>query len=683
MNAPDSNKSNNKKGSIVVTGLIFIYIFFFTFISIWKYNHFGYNAIDLAIFNQVFHNTSFGDLFSMTIHPHSYLGDHFEIIILLLTPIYMLFRSPIILLILQTMVIGISAWPLYLIAKKIANYKIALSIVIVYLLNPFIHNINLFEFHILPFAIFTLFFSFYYYLKNNFFLFSVFSFASLLIREDVALIIIMFSILSIIDKKSKKWVFAPAIAGISWLIAVLFVVPLFNNYDSYKFIFYYSWLGDSVGEIVKNFFLQPGLVLSHIFSLTNIFLYLALFLPFLLLPFLKPKYLLLSALAFLQLVLGSFSGELILKTHYSSLLLVSVFVTTIYALRYLFFGEASENIGQKWQIKVKKFVSGEPILFIAIFCAVTIYGMTTFGPVIPAIKAIYSGDQYPVFNQLKKNYIKLVPDESSVTASYDLLPHLSNRAELYSLHYAFLGKKQYSKEEYVLPETDYMLIDTKDFLTYQIQYPDNSFYENAYLNGDNNIRNVIDTQKLKVQSVSDDLVLLSKSSPENIELYNVHQKQPIAIQKYENPESSYLAPHIKFYGWDILNNNLPNESINKLDVKSVPVALYWECDQDISEDYQLLMRVRDKEKTVYEKYYALGYGLMPSSEWRAGNTIQTNYWFVVPSDILSSETKNISLTLVKLSDQHSYLGVDGMLTATMKNVKYEPVGTEINIPLPE
>ena len=101
-----------KKVSTILILLIGLYIIVFISISLWKYYNFGYNAIDLAIFNQVFYNTSIGDVFAMTIHPHSYLGDHFGLIILLLTPIYMLFRSPVVLLILQTIIIALSAWPL-------------------------------------------------------------------------------------------------------------------------------------------------------------------------------------------------------------------------------------------------------------------------------------------------------------------------------------------------------------------------------------------------------------------------------------------------------------------------------------------------------------------------------------------------------------------------------------------
>lgn len=687
LNLDKVKKLIEQKTALIALIFISLYVIFFISISIWKYHNFGYNAIDLGIFNQVFYNTSVGDLFSMTIHPHSYLGDHFGLIILLLTPVYVLFRSPVTLLILQTIAIGFSAWPLYLIAKKIANNKIGLLMVVIFLLNPFVQNMNLFEFHLLPFAIFTLLFTFYFYLNNRFNMFLLFSLLSLLVREDISLVIIMFSFLALFDKKDGKWIITPALLGVGWLATVFWIVPLFNNYDSYKFVFYYSWLGGSIGEITKNFFLRPLQVLSHLFSVQNIFMSLALFLPFLLLPFLKPKYLLLSLLVFLQLLLGSFSGQLILKTHYSAPLLVSIFISTIYALTYLF--KAKNGDKSNWQFRVKRYISKELALFSTIFIAVTIYGATTFGPIVPAIQAVSSYQHnYPEFGQLKTDYIDLVPENTSVTASYDLLPHLSSRNELYSLHYAFLGRKQYSNDLYTLPPTDFMLIDTKDFLTYQIQYPDNSFYQNAYSEGDNNIRSVMEKQGMNIYSVSDDLLLLSKNTENNIELYTKHSEKPNIDYELnaENKANRNLmaAPEIIFNGWEFLPTNPDQHPTFNIPFSIIPISLYWQTNNEIAENYQLLLHIRDDENNlVYEKYYPLGYGIFPSSEWGKDSYIQTNYWFFIPETLPSTKINTISFDLVQLKKHHHYLGLDGLLTATMKNVEYESVGETIQIPWPE
>ena len=62
------------------------YFAFFSFTSFWKYYNFFYNALDLAIINQIFYNSTLGNFFASSIHPPSYLGDHFSPILILLLP---------------------------------------------------------------------------------------------------------------------------------------------------------------------------------------------------------------------------------------------------------------------------------------------------------------------------------------------------------------------------------------------------------------------------------------------------------------------------------------------------------------------------------------------------------------------------------------------------------------------
>ena len=57
-----------------------IYILLFGAIGVWRYGNFSYNAMDLAILNQVFYNSAHGDLFASSVHPPTYLADHLELV---------------------------------------------------------------------------------------------------------------------------------------------------------------------------------------------------------------------------------------------------------------------------------------------------------------------------------------------------------------------------------------------------------------------------------------------------------------------------------------------------------------------------------------------------------------------------------------------------------------------------
>ena len=164
-------------------------------VCLWKYHQLLYNGLDLAIYNNALWNTMHGNWFWSTIQGHNYFGDHFEPILILFLPLYYLWQSPILLLILQTMFLGLAAWPIYLISAEVLNGRwefisnqnktpfnrgtaaelkteplrknnvLALSIACLWLINPLVHNGNLFEFHAIAFLPFLFFWLFYFYLK--------------------------------------------------------------------------------------------------------------------------------------------------------------------------------------------------------------------------------------------------------------------------------------------------------------------------------------------------------------------------------------------------------------------------------------------------------------------------------------------------------------------------------------
>ena len=303
----------------IIAILIIVYLVFAFSICLFKYQTFKYNALDLAIFNQVFYNSSLGNLFNFTIHPTSYLGDHFTPIILLLLPFYALFKSPITLLFLQSLFLALAAIPLYLIAKKHLNPWQTLIVIIIYLFNPVLLNLNLFEFHLLALVPFFIFWTFYFYQNNQFKPFLALAILSLLIREDISFIIFMFGFVAILDKKKLKWILTPAILGVLYFFTALKIVAHYSAAQTYKFLVYYQWLGETPKEIFINFFLKPYLVLEHIFTLANLELILGFFLVFLFIPLYRPKYLMLALGMFMQIILGFASGELILRTHYGSI----------------------------------------------------------------------------------------------------------------------------------------------------------------------------------------------------------------------------------------------------------------------------------------------------------------------------------------------------------------------------
>ena len=570
--------------------LILIYIIFVFGICLFKYFTFGYNGLDLAIYNQVFYNSSLGNFFQFTIHPTSYLGDHLELLIFFLVPFYAVFKSPLTLLLIQILFISLAAIPLYLIAKKHLKPLPALLIIFLYLFNPATININIFEFHVLALVPFFIFWTFYFYDQNKFWPFLGFTFLSLLVREDVAFVVFMFGIIALLDKKKLKWILTPIILASTYFFLALKIIAHFSSADKYKFLIYYKWLGQSPAEISVNFFLKFPLVLKHVLTIANFELVLGFLLVFLFIPLYRPKYLLLSLGMFMQLILGPTSGELILKTHYGSIFLAAFSLAAIFSLSKLLTSQKFLNLWQKYKDVV-----------ILILVVGFVYNFLVLGPLIPFIKGLTTTDYQEV--KLKKEFIQKIPKNASLATTFDLIANLSSRPRLYSLHYLFLGKEQYMLKDFPIPaDLQYILINFEDFSAYSTLY-EKSLPE-IYNQGAANLRKLLAENNFKLQKIDQNLALWQKNSlPPEISLYQIYKDK---TPKIENPHNQNLNSQIKFLG------------TNK---KDKITSLYFQALTKTDKNYFI---------QINNELYPLGYGLYPTSEWQPQQIIELNFFNLPP-----------------------------------------------------
>ncbi|MFA6099124.1 MAG: DUF2079 domain-containing protein [Patescibacteria group bacterium] len=649
---------NNKKILWTTIGLYVLVIIIFL---VQKYLSYGYNAIDLAIYNQVFYNSAHGHLFQFSIHPHSYLGDHFELFIILLLPFYYFFQSPLTLLFLQTLFLGLAAWPLYLLARTILNRHWSLILAAAFLINPFIWNMNFFEFHILPFAIFFLLFAFYHYKKNNFLQFCFIAGISLLIREDVSLVILMFGILALIEKRSLKWILTPLLAGGIWFITAFQLTGYFNNYGSYKFLALYNWLGETPAEIIKNLFLNPWLVLKNIFTFNNLFSVLGLLLPLAALPVFKLKYLLPAALIWIQLFLLQASPTIMLETHYAALIIPFLFISAIYGLH-----RVLQSKNRSLLKKLPYFPS--KTIYLTIIIIAFLYSWVTFSPLITATRGFLFGQADNARQIIGDEQIKLIDNNESVVSSYAYLAPLSGRTQLYSLHYAFEGKKQYSDQAYRIDQPiDKMIVDYHDFVIYYLQSQGHGVESLQYSTGAGRIAGLIEKNNLGLKKIIDNTAVYEKNYAPTEKLTEELDVAPEKMIKINQSEGENLI----LLGWEYSNaENLSGYQI-------LPLSLYWQAANKIADDYKLKISVTDeKNKVVLEKFYPLGYGLLPTSQWPTDKIIQTNYWFALPEKMNLADHR-VSLQTVRLE---GYLDLDNLRSAETRITNQENIGEALALP---
>jgi len=189
--------------------LISIYVVILSAFSVERYNCYLTGGFDLGVFNQAFWTTLHGKLFYETpdlpLTPSgSFLGVHFAPLLFLLLPIYALHPSPITLLVLQTVFIGLGAIPIYLISDEVLKSRgKSLAFASLYLSYPTIHSLNIYDFHIQAFLPFFLLSSYYCYLKRRWTPYWIFIVFSLITIDFAPVLIAVMSLANILSNKDE------------------------------------------------------------------------------------------------------------------------------------------------------------------------------------------------------------------------------------------------------------------------------------------------------------------------------------------------------------------------------------------------------------------------------------------------------------------------------------------------
>lgn len=267
----------NHKYLILLFIIIGVFVVYFSYLAILRYRTLNSHYYDLGIMNQVVYNTSRGRILQMsdqTLKKNvNRLAVHFDPILVLLAPFYWIYPSPDVLLVTQTIIVGLGALGVYLIAKKILGKDlIALIFSVSYLFYFPVQRVVLFDFHAVSFATTFLLFAIYFYLSKNYKSYFIFIFLSLLTKEHVGLTVFLLGIYLFFIKKEKKVGLITAIVGAVFFIAtVYFIIPHFRG-DVHFARSYFVGIRQRKATIIKEGFLYiEQLLLPNFYSLFSPF----------------------------------------------------------------------------------------------------------------------------------------------------------------------------------------------------------------------------------------------------------------------------------------------------------------------------------------------------------------------------------------------------------------------------
>lgn len=424
-------------GTAVVWTLVVVYIAFFGTLTILKHNAFQTTAFDLGNVDQAVWNTRQGRPFAMTNIEglSNRLGTHVEPILLPISLLYFVWSDPRTLLLLQTVVIALGAWPVYLLVKlRFGEWEnwtwqqdvLALSFAAVYLLFPALQSANVFDFHALALAPTFFLFAFYCLETERWGGFALFAVLTMSCKEDMPLLVTMLGLYALVVRREWRVGLTTIAGAAAWfLLAVGWIMPHFDTRGVSPFANRYAYLGNGPLEMALTLATRPGLWLEQLLSAEKLAYLRDLLAPAAFLSLLAPQVL---ALALPSLLVNLLSSEGAMHSlegfHYGAILAPIVVVSAAYGVAWLCSPQRAWLSGRPSRLRPLS-------LFLAtiILAASVVYH---YGHGYTPLAADFAGS-WPVatgHHQLGEEIAGRIPDGTSLAALPHPNPHASQRQQL-------------------------------------------------------------------------------------------------------------------------------------------------------------------------------------------------------------------------------------------------------------
>ena len=398
----------------------------FSALSILRNRAYNTGRFDLGNFIQAIWTTSHGDLLQQTnLHGEqiSRLGVHFEPILAVFAPLWLIWPSADMLLTAQAIVLALGALPVFWLARKhLGSERAALGFALAYLVYPPLQWLGVDEFHPGALGCTFLLFAFWYLDEDRLVAFAVFAVLACTTREEMPLVVAGMGIWYALSR--RKWAVGAGVAVTGLVVTALIVAvvtPHFRHGAPLSFYGRYKDVGGSPSEAARMIFTHPIRVLEIIFDHRGVRYLAQLLLPLAGLSLLAPLALI-PALPVLAInLLSSAYGQTSIHFHYTAGEIPAFVAASVLGAGWL---------ARRWgQFTV-------PIAGVAL--AAVVIGNYVLGP-LPLWRHVPGGqtlgaDRSDVHrhDHLADRALGLIPKNAVVSATNSLGAHLSARKRFLS-----------------------------------------------------------------------------------------------------------------------------------------------------------------------------------------------------------------------------------------------------------
>ncbi len=401
---------------VVLAGLVGAYVLVFGTLTWAQQSNFGTFGFDMGIYDQgIWLLSRFKTPFD-TVRGLNFFAHHANFITVAFVPFYWLGAGPHFLYLVETVWMALGAVPLWLLARdRLASPWLALGLVAGYLLYPSLEWINWWHFHPDALVITPLLFAWWLASRRRWRWFAVAVAVALLCKEDAALAVAMLGLVLALRGQRRAGVLT-CVAGVGWfLLALKVIIPTANGGSSPFYVQeLFPGFGDSLGAIAVNMITHPGRVISLATQPDRLTYYRELLAPVAFLPLAALEVLLIGVPQAAVNAISGHSPTHDIRYHYSSLVIVAVFLAT---------AESCARLSGRAAIRR---------LLVVLVLASSVAANVAWSPSPIGVKydtGIWASAQPK--HAAANRALALVPPGAGVSATYYLAPHLTHRVHIY------------------------------------------------------------------------------------------------------------------------------------------------------------------------------------------------------------------------------------------------------------
>ncbi len=420
----------------VVAALIVGNMALYSWLAILRHNTFGSSAMDLGYTDQVLWNTLRGRPFQFSTYENApidlplekfrrtdnLLGYHVELVLWPISLLYLVYESPITLLVLQAVVIALGAWPAFLLARRHLRSDLAgAAFAVAYLLAPPLQGALLSDFHAVSMCASLLLAALYFAESRRLRYLVGAAIVAMLCKEEISALVFMMGLYVSLGLQERRAGILLSLMGIVWFaICTRIILPYFNGLPISPFLQRLAVFGPTLKDSILRALQAPSLVLRWLIRPETVSYLGGLLACGGFMSLLAPQVLGLALPVLALNVFSNWSWTYSLGAHYSASIVPFVIVSAIYGTGFL-----ARRL-EDWRVAPYKWAV---VCLAGWVLVVSLIHHHEIG-VSPIARTFYP-PKIDAHDRLAEQFLSLIPPEAAVSAQSNLYPHVSHRQKAY------------------------------------------------------------------------------------------------------------------------------------------------------------------------------------------------------------------------------------------------------------